>query len=117
MKIFRMSDELGFEAVIVRPGRLVGAPFTNFDLAKLLKLDQKDNKGIILDRRDVLAGDCERADVATAISKVLISKLATRKNIFSIINKPGGAPSDMDWGRMLSLFTVSQEDLSDTRSS
>ena len=70
-----MSEELGFDAVIVRPGRLVGAPFTNFDLAKLLKLDQKENKGIILDRRDVLAGDCERADVATAISKILISNL------------------------------------------
>ena len=112
-----MSEELGFDAVIVRPGRLVGAPFTNFDLAKLLKLDQKENKGIILDTRDVLAGDCERADVATAISKILISTLTSKKNVFSIINKPGNSPSDMDWGRMLSLFTVSQDDLLVTRSS
>lgn len=115
--ITRKSEELGFDAIVVRPGRLVGAPFTNFDLAKLLKLDQGSNKGIIIDRRDVLAGDCERADVATAIGKCLISDLASKQNVFSIINKPGNAPSDMDWGRMLSLLTVSETDLLNTRSS
>jgi hypothetical protein len=67
--------------------------------------------------RDVLAGDCERADVATAIAKILVSNLIEKKNIFSIINKPGDAPSDMDWGRMLSLFTVSEIDILTTRSS
>jgi hypothetical protein len=67
--------------------------------------------------RDVLAGDCERADVATAIAKILVSNLIEKKNIFSIINKPGDAPSDMDWGRMLSLFTVSEIDVLTTRSS
>ena len=112
-----MADKLGFDAIVIRPGRLVGAPFTNFDLAKLLKLDQGTNKGIILDKRDVLAGDCERADVATAVAKILLSDLVENKNVFSIINKPGNAPSDMDWGRMLSLFTVSQDDLQNTRSS
>eukprot|EP00596_Hydrurales_sp_CCMP1899_P002598 CAMPEP_0119049348 /NCGR_PEP_ID=MMETSP1177-20130426/64180_1 /TAXON_ID=2985 /ORGANISM="Ochromonas sp, Strain CCMP1899" /LENGTH=267 /DNA_ID=CAMNT_0007026445 /DNA_START=103 /DNA_END=903 /DNA_ORIENTATION=+ len=95
--LFRMSDELGYDAVVVRPGRLVGAPFTNFDLAKLLNLDQGSNKGIVIDKRDVLAGDCERADVATAIAKILVSNLIEKKNVFSVINKPGEAPSDMDW--------------------
>lgn len=51
---YRMSDELGYDAVVVRPGRLVGAPFTNFDLAKLLNLDQGSNKGIIIDKRYLL---------------------------------------------------------------
>lgn len=46
-----MSDQLGYDAVVVRPGRLVGAPFTNFDLAKLLKLDNATKKGIIIDKR------------------------------------------------------------------
>jgi hypothetical protein len=86
-------------------------------LAKLLKLDQGSKKGIILDRRDVLSGDCERADVATAITKILVSDLAEKRNVISIINKPGNAPSDMDWGRMLSLLTVSEEDLLNTRAS
>lgn len=48
----RALEELGFDAIVVRPGRLVGAPFTNFDLAKLLGLN---HKGIIIDTRDVLA--------------------------------------------------------------
>ena len=34
--------------IVVRPGRLVGAPFTNFDLAKLFNITQGSNKGSIL---------------------------------------------------------------------
>ena len=46
-----MSDELGYDAVVVRPGRLVGAPFTNLDLPKLFKIDNGSKKGIIIDKR------------------------------------------------------------------
>ena len=38
--LFQYADKLGYQAIVVRPGRLVGAPFTNFDLAKALNLDQ-----------------------------------------------------------------------------
>ena len=38
--LFQYADKLGYQALVVRPGRLVGAPFTNFDLAKALNLDQ-----------------------------------------------------------------------------
>lgn len=71
------SKELDYQAIICRPGRLVGKPFTNFDLAKLLNKDQGDSKGIVLDTRDVLNGDCERTDVAIAITKLLGAKLST----------------------------------------
>jgi uncharacterized protein YbjT (DUF2867 family) len=108
--LFEYSDKLGFEGIVVRPGRLVGAPFTNFDLAKALNLDQGANKGIVIDTRDVLAGDMERSDVATAIAKLLTTKLTTKKVLFSIINKPGDAPTDMEWGRLFSLFTVANDD-------
>jgi hypothetical protein len=67
--------------------------------------------------RDVLAGDTQREDVATCIAKILVSNLVEKKNLLSIINKPGDAPSDMDWGRLLSLFTVSENDILTTRSS
>lgn len=109
--LFDYSDKLGFDAIVVRPGRLVGAPFTNFDLAKALNLDQGSNKGIVIDTRDVLAGDMERNDVATAIAKLLTTTtLTTKKVLFSIINKPGNAPTDMEWGRLFSLFTVSNDE-------
>ena len=42
--LFQYADKLGYQAIVVRPGRLVGAPFTNFDLAKALNLDQGMSK-------------------------------------------------------------------------
>ncbi|KAJ1431859.1 hypothetical protein B484DRAFT_448134 [Ochromonadaceae sp. CCMP2298] len=114
--LLEQSAELGITPIVCRPGRLVGAPFTNFDLAKLLNKDQGSDLGIILDTRDVLAGDVERADVAQSVVRMLGANLVGPVN-YSIINKPGEAPGEADWGRLLSLFTVSQEDLLTTRSS
>ena len=93
----------GYEDVVVRPGRLVGEPFTNLDLAKLLKLDQGSKRGILLDREDVLAGDMERNDVATAVVKLFETRLdAGQKSLlFSIINKPGPRPTDAQWEALL----------------
>lgn len=99
--VCRYAKRTGCTAVIVRPGRLVGAPFTNFDLAKLLQLDQKANKGIQTAKLDVLAGDMERADVAEMVRRLITSKLASKSIVFSVINKPGAAPSDKEWMSIL----------------
>lgn len=111
------SKDLEYQAIVVRPGRLVGAPFTNFDLAKLLNKDQGDSKGIVMDTRDVLNGDVERNDVAIAITKILGAKLTTDifPITFSIINADGDAPDDFEWGKLMSLFTVSNIDYLTTR--
>ena len=95
----------------------MGEPFTNFDLAKLLKLDQGDKKGIAVDTQDVLSGDMERADVAEVLSRLLRSRIADRVARFSIINTPGPAPSESDWGKVLSLFTVPQSGMLTSRQS
>ena len=117
--IIEGSKSLDYQAIIVRPGRLVGAPFTNFDLAKLLNKNQGDSKGIIIDTEDVLNGDVERYDVATVITKILGAKLATDifPIVFSIINKEGSAPDDFEWGKILSLFTVNKIDVTTRYSS
>ena len=95
----------------------MGEPFTNFDLAKLLKLDQGDKKGIAVDTRDVLSGDMERADVAEILSRLLRSRISDRVARFSVINTPGAAPSESEWGKILSLFTVSQLNMLTSRQS
>jgi len=91
----------GYAACVVRPGRLVGAPFTNSDLAKLFQLDQGSNKGILVSSEDNLAGDMERTDVATAVVRCLDLNLGTNA-VFSIVNKPGRAPSPSEWDTLLS---------------
>jgi nucleoside-diphosphate-sugar epimerase len=93
-----------YEAVVVRPGRLVGAPFTNSDLAKLLQLDQGSNKGITVSANDDVAGDMERGDVATAVVRLLdleLPKSAMGSTVVSIVNKPGRAPTMSEWDALL----------------
>lgn len=91
----------GYETVVVRPGRLVGAPFTNLDLARLLQLDQGQNRGILLDRQDVLAGDTERNDVAETVCRLFDTKLPSKRALFSLVNTKGEAPSDEEWKSLL----------------
>lgn len=106
---------VGFKAVICRPGRLIGEPFTNFDLAKLLKIDQGAKKGLIVDTSDVLDGDVQRLDVAESIARLANGPLPNRETIYSIVNKEGPAPTEAEWARLLSLFTVRRDMLTNRR--
>lgn len=117
--LIEKSKSLSFRAIICRPGRLVGAPFTNFDLAKLFNIEQGKNQGVVVDTRDVLNGDCERFDVAESIVRLLKEPLPEEKEpiIYSIINKEGPPPTEVQWARLLSLFSVPKADLLTTRSS
>jgi hypothetical protein len=78
----------------------VGEPFTNFDLAKLLKLTKGNKKNVSISYEDVLAGDCERADVAELIALIITNfkSLQFKNNRISLINIDGGEP---DWGSIL----------------
>ena len=80
--------------------------------------------GIVIDTRDVLSGDAERYDVADSIVRLLlrhsdnnVNGLATNQICYSIINKKGDSLNDIQWEKILSLFTVPQADLMTTRSS
>jgi len=93
-----------YEAVVVRPGRLVGKPFTNFDLAKLFGITQGKNQGIIISPRDNLNGDVERSDVATAVTKIMSSpRKQGLPRVFTIINEPGPAPTEEEWNTKLMI--------------
>jgi nucleoside-diphosphate-sugar epimerase len=110
--LFQRAQERGFNAVVCRPGRLIGEPFTNFDLAKLFKIDQGENKGIIVDREDVLDGDMQRLDAAESIVRIASSPtLSPRKGVatvsYSIVNKKGPAPSEDDWTSLLDSISQS----------
>jgi hypothetical protein len=111
----KAAAEIGSKAIIVRPGRLVGAPFTNSDLAKLFQIDQGKNQGLIVDTRDILAGDVERRDVAEFTMRLLQEESLISPAKFSIINKPGSPPSDVTLGKLFSLFTVPPNEVKTTR--
>jgi len=98
--VINNSKKLNYTPIIIRPGRLVGEPFTNFDLAKLLKLTKGNKKNVSISYEDVLAGDCERADVAELIALIITNfkSLQFKNNRISLINIDGGEP---DWGSIL----------------
>ena len=89
------------------------------DLAKLFQVDQGANQGIVLDTRENLVGDVERKDVAECIIRLIVDsdKLENKEITFSMINRPGPKPSEYQWGRLLSLFTVPKDQLETSRES
>ena len=98
--VINNSKKLNYTPIIIRPGRLVGEPFTNFDLSKLLKLTKGNKKNVSISYEDVLSGDCERADVAELIALIITNfkSLQFKNNRISLINIDGGEP---DWGSIL----------------
>jgi hypothetical protein len=80
----------------------VGAPFTNFDLAKLLQLDQKGNKAIKVSPNDDVAGDMERSDVADMVQRLISAKLPPKCSaVFSMVNEKGDSPSEAEWSGLI----------------
>ena len=104
--LFQRAQERGFNAVVCRPGRLVGEPFTNFDLAKLFKIDQGENKGIVINRDDVVDGDVQRLDAAESVVRIASSPTLSPKKgvatvVYSIVNKKGPSPSEDEWTSLI----------------
>jgi nucleoside-diphosphate-sugar epimerase len=95
------SMDTGIPSIVVRPGRLVGAPFTNTDLAALLRLDQGSKKGVLVSREDDIAGDTERNDVATVVLQALETPSRAKHAVFSVVNEDGSAPAEAALGNLL----------------
>jgi uncharacterized protein YbjT (DUF2867 family) len=86
----------GFDYAIIRPGRLVGGPYTNPDVAKLLQVEGGAENGVALAAGDSLLGDCKRDACAEAVVQALINENC--KNVtFSIISTDEKALRDEQW--------------------
>ena len=59
-----------FDYLIVRPGRLVGGPWTNTDVSNLLKVEEGTRKRVVVERGDALNGDAARISVAELVVRV-----------------------------------------------
>eukprot|EP01040_Poterioochromonas_malhamensis_P010355 gene10355-11266_t len=96
---------------IILPGRLVGEPFTNLDLAKLLKVQQKEEKlGILLEKssKDYLVGDVRRKDVANSLYYYLRARAEDLRRVYgstvvySVVNDDGKEViKKEDWNRLI----------------
>ena len=97
----------GYQYCIIRPGRLVGGPFTNFDVAKLLQIQGGTENGVTMSRGDTLLGDCKRDACAECIVQcirtqqtlsVLNNNDTSKNNLeFSIVSNDQPALNDDEW--------------------
>ncbi|GKY98409.1 hypothetical protein MPSEU_000798400 [Mayamaea pseudoterrestris] len=86
----------GFDYVIVRPGRLVGGPWTNYDLARLLQAEGGAENGVDVSPGDSLLGDCKRDACAEAILQCLTNDACSNVE-FSIASNDAAALSKDEW--------------------
>jgi len=92
----KSEDGLGFDYVVIRPGRLVGGPFTNEDVAKLLQVEGGAENGVSVAPGDDLLGDCKRDALAETIVQCLLNDEC--KDIdFSIISNEEAALTSDQW--------------------
>lgn len=90
------ASQGNFEYSIVRPGRLIGGPFTNEDVAKLLKIEGGAENGLNVAAGDDLLGDCKRDACAEAIVQCL-TNTAPQNIEFSITSNDNEALTDEQW--------------------
>ncbi len=89
------ANESGFSYSIIRPGRLVGGPYTNLDVSRMLRADARGS-GITLGGGDSLLGDCSRLACAEAVVRCLEMD-ECRDVEFSMISNDGTALTDAEW--------------------
>lgn len=88
----------GFSYSIVRPGRLVGGPYTNLDLAKLFKVEGGASNGVTVESGDTLLGDCKRDVTAEAVVQCL-ENTECNDIEFSMISNEEPALTDREWSQ------------------
>jgi nucleoside-diphosphate-sugar epimerase len=86
----------GYQYAIVRPGRLIGGPFTNYDIAMLLQIQGGAENGVQLAAGDALLGDCKRDACAECIVQ-WISQEQKKNLAFSIISNDKAAFTEEEW--------------------
>lgn len=79
------SENDKFTHVIVRPGRLIGGPWTNYDLARLFKIENQGGEGVEMEVGDGLVGDASRDRVAQVCFAALASPVCSNVD-FSVVD-------------------------------
>ena len=90
------AAQSGFSYSVIRPGRLVGGPYTNLDLAALFRIEGGTSNGVTLEGGDALLGDCKRDAAAEAVLQCLEND-ACRDVEFSMVSNDGRALTDSEW--------------------
>ncbi|TFJ85913.1 hypothetical protein NSK_002733 [Nannochloropsis salina CCMP1776] len=92
----QMASTEGFDILIVRPGRLVGGPWTNTDVSTLLKVEEGARKRVVVEQGDSLVGDAARVSVAELVVRALERPEAVGRAL-CLVNEEGPPFSEGQW--------------------
>ncbi|GAX25893.1 hypothetical protein FisN_6Hh069 [Fistulifera solaris] len=93
----RKAANESIDYAILRPGRLIGGPFTNLDVAKLLQIEGGAENGVTVAQGDVLLGDCKRDACAEAIVQCLTNAACSNVEFSIVSNENETAWSVEQW--------------------
>lgn len=85
-----------YEYSIVRPGRLIGGPFTNTDIAQLLQIEGGATNGLDVQSGDNGLGDCKRDACAETVLQCLTNVKCSNVD-FSIVSNEESALTTNQW--------------------
>eukprot|EP00669_Euglena_mutabilis_P008721 TRINITY_DN3727_c0_g1_i1.p2 TRINITY_DN3727_c0_g1~~TRINITY_DN3727_c0_g1_i1.p2 ORF type:complete len:115 (-),score=41.16 TRINITY_DN3727_c0_g1_i1:276-620(-) len=94
LAVIEGADRKGYDYQLLRPGRLVGGPYTNPDMASLLRADVADDcLDVDIVKGDAGLSDCGRWSCSEALLHLLEAPTAVNVAL-SICNKKGRVPAD-----------------------
>mmetsp|Transcript_98664 Transcript_98664/g.166080 ORF Transcript_98664/g.166080 Transcript_98664/m.166080 type:complete len:133 (+) Transcript_98664:3-401(+) len=94
LAVIEGAEKKGFDYQLVRPGRLVGGPYTNPDIASLTNADLADDcQDVDIIKGDVGVNDAGRWSCSESIVEMLENTSAVNMAL-SICNKKGSPPAD-----------------------
>uniref|UniRef100_A0A7S0E1B0 NAD(P)-binding domain-containing protein n=1 Tax=Hanusia phi TaxID=3032 RepID=A0A7S0E1B0_9CRYP len=97
--IMQAAERASFSYSIVRPGRLLGGPYTGTpDVASLLQLDEGSKQAVVLRNGDPdgFTGDASRKQAAMAMVQTLVQKQLGNV-AFVLKNVEGPFPTQKEW--------------------
>ena len=90
------ASEAGCSYAIVRPGRLVGGPYTNTDFVKMFQIEGGAENGVDVALGDDLLGDCKRDACAEAVLQALENECCVDLE-FSLVSNEEKALTNDEW--------------------
>lgn len=85
-----------FDYAIIRPGNLVGGPYSNTDLEKMTQVDGRAENGLVIEAGDTLTGDCQ-LDACTEAIVQCLENPACKNLVFCLISSEDKALTDDQW--------------------
>mmetsp|Transcript_24528 Transcript_24528/g.36748 ORF Transcript_24528/g.36748 Transcript_24528/m.36748 type:complete len:319 (-) Transcript_24528:364-1320(-) len=93
-----------FDYAIIRPGRLIGGPYSDLDFEKMMTLEGGADNGLFVEAGDTLIGECKLDACAEAIVQCLENPIC-KNLVFCAISSKEKALTNEQWTNTFKLLS------------